>query len=40
MPAFKAQLTRDEVWAIVEYVKTLRKAPAGVGLGRSIVSAR
>lgn len=27
MPAFKGQLTRDEVWAVVAYVKTLRKAP-------------
>jgi mono/diheme cytochrome c family protein len=26
MPAFKSQLTRDEVWAVVEYAKSLRKA--------------
>jgi mono/diheme cytochrome c family protein len=25
MPAFKSQLTKDEIWAIVEYLKTLRK---------------
>ena len=25
MPAFKTELTRDEVWALVEYVKTLGK---------------
>ena len=25
MPAFKSELSRDEVWAVVEYVKTLRK---------------
>ena len=25
MPAFKSQLTKDQVWAVVEYVKTLRK---------------
>ena len=25
MPAFKSQLTKDDVWAVVEYVKTLRK---------------
>jgi mono/diheme cytochrome c family protein len=25
MPAFKSELTRDEVWAIVEYIKTLRE---------------
>ncbi len=24
MPAFKSRLTRDEVWAVVAYVKTLR----------------
>jgi mono/diheme cytochrome c family protein len=24
MPAFKSQLTRDEVWAVVEYAKSLR----------------
>jgi mono/diheme cytochrome c family protein len=28
MPAFKTKLTRSDVWAIVEYVKTLRKAPS------------
>jgi mono/diheme cytochrome c family protein len=27
MPAFRTKLTRSEVWAIVEYVKTLRKPP-------------
>jgi mono/diheme cytochrome c family protein len=27
MPAFRAKLSRNDVWAIVEYVKTLRKAP-------------
>jgi mono/diheme cytochrome c family protein len=25
MPTFKSEMTKDEVWAIVEYVKTLRK---------------
>jgi mono/diheme cytochrome c family protein len=25
MPAYKDQLTKDEVWAVVHYVKTLRK---------------
>jgi len=25
MPAFKSELTRDEVWAVVEYVKSLRQ---------------
>jgi mono/diheme cytochrome c family protein len=25
MPAFKTDLGKDEVWAVVEYVKTLRK---------------
>jgi len=25
MPNFKVQLTKDEVWRVVEYVKTLRK---------------
>jgi mono/diheme cytochrome c family protein len=25
MPAFKSELSKDEVWAVVEYVKTLRK---------------
>jgi mono/diheme cytochrome c family protein len=25
MPAYKDTLSRDEVWAIVEYIKTLRK---------------
>lgn len=25
MPAFKSQMTRDQVWTIVEYVRTLRK---------------
>jgi mono/diheme cytochrome c family protein len=25
MPAFKSEMTRDDVWAVVEYVKTLRK---------------
>ena len=24
MPAFKVQTTRDEVWRVIEYVKTLR----------------
>jgi mono/diheme cytochrome c family protein len=26
MPAFKTDLPRDDVWAVVEYAKTLRKA--------------
>jgi mono/diheme cytochrome c family protein len=26
MPAFKSELSRDEVWAVVEYAKTLRKS--------------
>jgi mono/diheme cytochrome c family protein len=25
MPAFKSQLTKDETWTLVEYVKSLRK---------------
>jgi mono/diheme cytochrome c family protein len=25
MPAFKSELERDEVWAVIQYVKTLRK---------------
>jgi len=25
MPAFKSKLTKDEVWTLVEYVKSLRK---------------
>jgi mono/diheme cytochrome c family protein len=25
MPAFKSELTRDDVWAVVEHVKTLKK---------------
>jgi mono/diheme cytochrome c family protein len=25
MPAFKSKLTRDEIWPLVEYVKSLRK---------------
>jgi mono/diheme cytochrome c family protein len=25
MPAFKSELTRDEVWTVVEYVKSLRQ---------------
>lgn len=29
MPAFKTRLTRSDVWAIVEYVKTLRKLSGG-----------
>ena len=29
MPAFKTKLSRNQVWAVVEYVKTLRKAPVG-----------
>ena len=27
MPAFKSQFTRDEVWAVVEHVKSLAKKP-------------
>jgi mono/diheme cytochrome c family protein len=27
MPAFKSQLSRDEIWAAVEFVKSLHKAP-------------
>jgi mono/diheme cytochrome c family protein len=26
MPAFKSQLSREQVWAVVEYAKSLRKA--------------
>jgi mono/diheme cytochrome c family protein len=26
MPAFKDELTKDQVWTIVSYVQTLRKA--------------
>jgi mono/diheme cytochrome c family protein len=26
MPAFKTDLTKDEVWTVIHYVKTLRKA--------------
>lgn len=26
MPAFKTELSKEEVWSVVEYVKTLRKA--------------
>jgi mono/diheme cytochrome c family protein len=26
MPAFKSQMTRDETWQVVEYLKSLRKA--------------
>jgi mono/diheme cytochrome c family protein len=29
MPALKTKLTRNDVWAIVEYVKTLRESPGG-----------
>jgi mono/diheme cytochrome c family protein len=29
MPAFKTELTREDVWAVVHYVKTLRGARAG-----------
>jgi mono/diheme cytochrome c family protein len=25
MPAFKSELVRDEVWTVIQYVKTLRK---------------
>ena len=25
MPAFKSDLSKDEVWAVVEYAKSLRK---------------
>lgn len=25
MPAFKSQLSRDEIWAVVQYAKSLRK---------------
>jgi mono/diheme cytochrome c family protein len=25
MPAFKSKLSKDEVWTVVEYIKTLRK---------------
>jgi mono/diheme cytochrome c family protein len=25
MPAFKSKLTKDEVWTVIEYVKSLRK---------------
>jgi mono/diheme cytochrome c family protein len=25
MPAFKSELSKDEVWTVIEYVKTLRK---------------
>jgi mono/diheme cytochrome c family protein len=25
MPAFKSEMTKDEVWSVVEYIKTLRK---------------
>jgi len=28
MPAFKNRLSKDDVWAIVEYVKSLRPTPA------------
>ena len=28
MPAFKSELTRDEVWAVVAFVRTLSAAPA------------
>jgi mono/diheme cytochrome c family protein len=27
MPAFKTKLTRNDVWTVIEYVKSLRKAP-------------
>ena len=36
MPAFKSQMTRDQVWTLVEYVKTLRK-PAEAGSSASPV---
>jgi len=26
MPAFKSEMTKDDVWAVVEYVKSLRKS--------------
>jgi mono/diheme cytochrome c family protein len=26
MPAFKSEMTKDDAWAVVEYVKTLRKS--------------
>ena len=29
MPAFKTQLVRDDVWRVVEYVKTIAKPAAG-----------
>jgi mono/diheme cytochrome c family protein len=29
MPAFKDRLTRDDVWAVVEYVKMFRKSAVG-----------
>jgi mono/diheme cytochrome c family protein len=29
MPAFKTTMTREEIWAVIEYVKTLRKPGAG-----------
>jgi hypothetical protein len=25
MPAFKSELTRDEVWTVIQYAKSLRK---------------
>jgi mono/diheme cytochrome c family protein len=28
MPAFKSQMTKDDVWTVIAYVKTLRAAPA------------
>jgi len=28
MPAFKSRLTKDEVWAAVEYARSLRRSPA------------
>jgi mono/diheme cytochrome c family protein len=28
MPAFKSQLTPDQVWLVVEYIKSLRAKPA------------
>ena len=27
MPAFKSLISREEIWTVVEYVKTLRQAP-------------
>ena len=27
MPSFKSQLSADEVWAVVAYARSLRKAP-------------